>query len=316
GCGYFVIGLCLDCTGDDEYYIHGSGQGCGGVGGGIGVCASFDGKDRYTAEPFSEIFNRGDYHSEHTINGNEAQGAGFGRRGDGSDGHSWAGGLGAIVDIHGDDFYYSGNWSLGVGYWFGTGIAVDRNGDDTYKSCYFTQGSGAHFCNGILLDENGNDKHELYETAGAALGFGWDFANSLLINKNGDDVYRAKIISMGLAQIRSFAFLIDVGGNDSYYLGEGTDGLGEASYRDYYKTPSKLTPYYFYGKSFGGFIDIGGNDFYYDFKDDKQTASSLFKNNSLWFQPSKTDSTYGGNSFGVGIDVESGVIPELEIWER
>ncbi|KAA3630748.1 MAG: hypothetical protein DWP97_14610, partial [Calditrichaeota bacterium] len=64
GCGYFGIGLCLDGTGDDEYYIHGSGQGCGGVGGGIGVCASFDGKDRYTAEPFSEIFNRGDYHSE------------------------------------------------------------------------------------------------------------------------------------------------------------------------------------------------------------------------------------------------------------
>ncbi len=150
GCGYFGIGLCFDGTGDDEYYIHGSGQGLGGVGGGIGVCASFSGNDKYTAEPFSDVFNRGDYHSKNKINGNEAQGAGFGRRGDGSDGHAWAGGLGAIIDINGNDYYYSGNWSLGVGYWFGTGIAVDRRGDDIYKSCYFTQGSGAHFCNGIL----------------------------------------------------------------------------------------------------------------------------------------------------------------------
>ena len=218
---------------------------------------------RYTAEPYASVFNRGDYHSEHAINGNEAQGAGFGRRGDGSDGHAWAGGLGAIVDIHGNDFYYSGNWSLGVGYWFGTGIAVDRYGDDVYKSCYFTQGSGAHFCNGILLDEGGDDRHELFETAGAALGFGWDYTNAFLINKGGNDFYKAKIISMGLAQIRSTAFLIDIGGDDEYMLGEGTPGLGEATYREDYRTPSQLTPYYYYAKSFGGFIDIGGNDIYY-----------------------------------------------------
>ena len=316
GCGYFGIGLCFDGTGDDDYYIHGAGQGLGGVGGGIGVCASFSGNDKYKAEPFSEVFNRGDYHSAHTINGNEAQGAGFGRRGDGSDGHAWAGGLGAIIDINGNDFYYSGNWSLGVGYWFATGIAIDRNGDDIYKSCYFTQGSGAHFCNGILIDENGNDKHELFETAGAALGFGWDYTNAFLINKNGNDIYRAKMISMGLAQIRSTAFLIDIGGDDSYFLGKGTPGLGEATYREDYKKPSELTPYYYYAKSFGGFIDIGGTDSYFDFTDSSETISIQFKNNNQWFQPSKADSTFGANNFGVGIDIETGTVPELFLWEK
>ncbi len=316
GCGYFGIGLCLDGTGNDEYYLYGNGQGMGGIGGGIGVCASFEGNDNYTAEPLAEVYNRGDYHSEHKINGNEAQGAGFGRRGDGSDGHSWAGGLGAIIDIRGNDHYYSGNWTLGIGYWFGTGIAVDRNGDDFYESCYFTQGSGAHYCNGILIDESGNDRHELYETAGAGLGFGWDFTNAFLINKGGNDTYRAKIISMGLAQIRSNAFLIDIGGDDKYYLGEGTPGLGEATYRKGYDKPGRLTSYYSYAKSFGGFIDISGNDEYFSFKDNQRSKHPRAKNDSMWFKPAKTDSLFGFDNYGVGIDIKEGTIPEFLKWEQ
>ncbi|MFH2049852.1 MAG: hypothetical protein ABIJ12_10450 [bacterium] len=317
GCGYFGIGLCLDQTGDDNYYLFADGQGLGGVGGGIGVCASFEGNDKYTAEPYSDVYNRGDYHSENKINGNSAQGAGFGRRGDGSDGHSWAGGLGAIIDIHGDDYYYSGNWTLGVGYWFSTGIALDRNGNDLYESCYFTQGSGAHFCNGILIDEAGDDRHELFETAGAGLGFGWDFTNAFLINNGGNDIYRAKMISMGLAQIRSNAFLIDIMGDDKYYLGKDTPGLGEGTYREGYAvTPTTLTTYYSYAKSFGGFIDIGGNDQYHWFNDEGETAIDFITNNSTWLQPTKEDSLFGYDNYGVGIDIEEGIIPELEKWEK
>ncbi len=316
GAGYFGIGLCFDGEGDDDYYLYGDGQGMGGIGGGVGICASFGGNDKYTAEPFSENYNRGDYHSENKINGNNAQGAGFGRRGDGSDGHAWAGGLGAIIDINGDDHYYSGNWTLGLGYWFATGIAVDINGNDIYESCYFTQGSGAHYCNGILLDENGDDRHELFETAGAGLGFGWDYTNAFLINKNGNDTYRAKMISMGLAQIRSNAFLIDIGGADNYYLGKGTPGLGEATFRADFLKPSKLTPYYTYAKSFGGFIDIGGTDRYFEFDKDSETLHPQATNNRLWLQPSRSDSTFGADNYGVGIDTERGTVPEFFRWER
>ncbi|MBU8933803.1 MAG: hypothetical protein KOO62_07330 [candidate division Zixibacteria bacterium] len=315
GCGYFGIGLCLDGTGKDDYYLYADGQGMGGVGGGIGVCASFDGDDKYTVEPFSEVYNRGDYHSGYKININTAQGAGFGRRGDGSDGHAWAGGLGAIIDIHGNDHYYSGNWTLGVGYWFGTGMVLDRNGNDKYESCYFTQGSGAHFCNGILLDEDGDDTHELFETAGAALGFGWDYTNAFLINKGGNDSYRAKMISMGLAQIRSNAFLIDIGGDDSYSLGENTPGLGEGTFRKGYDKPGRLTPYYSYAKSFGGFIDIGGTDTYQVFTDSSQGDHPQARNGAVWLQPARDDSLYGYDNYGVGIDIEEGTIPEFFKWE-
>ncbi len=121
---------------------------------------------------------------------------------------------------------------------------------------------------------------------------------------------------MGLAQIRSTAFLIDIGGDDSYYLGKGTPGLGEATYRKDYSFPSKLTPYYYYAKSFGGFIDIGGNDKYFDYTDSTKTISTLSRNNSQWFQPSKTDSTFGADNFGIGIDIEEGTIPELFWWEE
>lgn len=311
GCGYFGIGLCLDGTGDDEFYLYGDGQGNGGIGGGVGVLGSFEGDDKYTAEPMSEVFNRGDYHSENKINANNAQGAGFGRRGDGSDGHAWAGGLGAIIDIKGDDTYYSGNFTLGIGYWFGTGIVVDKGGNDHYKSCYFTQASGAHYCNGIMIDEAGDDYHELYETAGAGLAFGWDFTNALLIDKGGNDRYTAKMISIGLAQIRSNALFFDIGGNDEYMFAKDAVGLGAATWREDYEKPSKLYGYNSYAQSFGGFIDIGGEDFYYSFEGDKRSQHPLANDNSQWLQPAPNDSAFGFNNFGVGIDIESGTVPEL-----
>jgi hypothetical protein len=282
----------------------------------VGVLASFDGNDEYTAEPKPSVFNRADYHSQLKINGNNAQGAGFGRRGDGSDGHAWAGGLGALIDIHGNDHYYSGNFTVGVGYWFGTGIVYDRTGDDYYESCYFTQGSGAHFCNGILIDEDGNDRHELYETAGAGLAFGWDFTNAILINKGGNDTYRAKMISLGLSQIRSNALFFDIGGDDSYFLGENTLGFGESTWRPDFKTPSRLTPYYFYSTSFGGFLDIGGKDRYASFNDKSDMAHPRATNDNIWFAPAKTDSTYGAKNYGVGMDVDSGVVPDFMLWDK
>ena len=315
GCGYFGIGLCFDVSGKDEYYLFGDGQGCGGVGGGIGVLADYSGDDFYKGEPDPKIFNHADYHSDFKINLNNVQGVGVGRRGDGSDGHSWAGGLGAIIDFGGNDHYLSGNWSLGCSYWFATGIAYDGSGNDRYESCYFTQGSGAHFCNGILIDEGGNDDHSLYETAGAALGFGWDYTNAFLINIGGDDIYRAKMISLGLAMIRSNAFLFDIGGNDTYGLSADTHGLGEAVVRDGYSKPLELAPYYYYSKSVGCFIDIGGEDKYYSFSGDTEKSHRKAANNTFWLAPAENDSTYGAGNFGVGIDVESGYIPEIEAWQ-
>lgn len=315
GAAYFGFGIAVDCAGDDVYYIYGDGQGMGGVGGGVGCLADYSGSDVYTAEPSAQVVNRGDYHSEFKINANTAQGAGFGRRGDGSDGHSWAGGVGAIVDIKGNDKYVSGNWTLGCGYWFGTGVCYDGEGDDEYHSVYFTQASGAHFCNGVLVDESGDDKHVLTETAGAALAFGWDYTNAMYVDRAGNDTYEAKIISYGLSQIRSFAFFFDMGGADTYLYNKDQQGFGAATFRDDFARPSELMTYYYYSRSAGIFIDAGGTDLYSVRDSGMVSASDKMTDNSSWWTPDKTDPNFGSGNFGIGLDLEGGFIPDLEIFD-
>lgn len=313
GCGYFGVGMLLDRLGDDRYYLAGDGQGAGGIGGGIGILADYRGNDRYTAEPLAEKFNRGDYHSQGKINANNAQGWGGGRRGDGSDGHSWAGGLGALIDCDGDDEYYAGNFSLGCGYWFGIGIVYDVAGNDLYRSCYFTQASGAHYCIGAMFDESGNDRHELFETAGAGLSFGWDFTISLMVDWAGDDSYTGKIISLANAQIRSNSFLFDFGGADLYQLNAGTDGFGEASWRDDYRTPRPTVPFVWYAQSYGILIDVGGVDRYLDYNDSTKAAVPRpgCADKSTWYRPGRDSERFGFDNYGIGIDADSGRVDEL-----
>lgn len=313
GCGYFGVGMLIDRLGNDNYYLAGDGQGAGGIGGGIGILADYRGEDHYKAEPLAEVFNRGDYHSQMKINANNAQGWGGGRRGDGSDGHSWAGGLGALIDCYGNDEYYSGNWSIGTGYWFGMGILYDVEGDDLYRSCYFTQASGAHYCIGAVFDESGNDRHELFETAGAGLSFGWDFAVTLMADWQGNDTYIGKIISIANAQIRSNSFLFDLAGDDLYQLSAGTDGMGEASFREDYRTPRPTAPFISYAQSFGILIDIGGNDQYIDVADSVGTRTNRGDcgNNTTWLRPAKTTDRFGFDNYGIGIDADSGSVIDL-----
>ncbi len=322
GCGIFGCGLHIDVLGDDTYYLYGDGQGYGGVGGGVGVLCAYDGDDVYTAEPWTDVFNRGDYHSEHQVNVSQAQGAGAGRRGDGSDGHAWAGGIGAILDINGDDKYISGNWSLGCGYWYGSGFAYDKWGDDEYWSVYFTHASGAHYAMGCLIDEHGDDIHELHETSGAGLSFGWDYVNTLLVDKEGDDIYKAKIISIACAQIRSNSFFFDTGGDDVYTLGKGQQGMGAATFRADYSEPHAMSPYsyYTYSKSFALFLDIGGRDDYYewDFGADEPTIieSEQYSDNALWYMPEQDSENWGYENYGIGIDVKEGDVKELHLYDK
>jgi hypothetical protein len=313
GCGYFGIGLLLDGAGTDEYRIWAEGQGQGGIGGGVGVLATRGGNDLYYAESDAEIAGRADYHSELKITANNVQGSGNGRRGDGSDGHSWAGGLGVIIDVGGDDRYESGNWSLGVGYWFGTGILYDSEGDDVYRSVYFTQAAGAHFCNAALIDESGDDRHELWFNAGASIAFGWDFTNALLIDKSGDDFYQGGQSCVALATGRSTAILYDGGGDDEYRLDDGKAGFGESTIRDDFIKPSPVAPYMYYARSVGILLDAGGRDLYLRQTADGNThPDTLAKDGHTWRNP---DSDVGKNHGG-GFDTEGGTVPEFYLWDE
>lgn len=307
GCGFFGGGLCLDVEGNDQYAIVETGQGFGGVGGGIGILADHQGRDHYKAEAFVETA------SSQTVRTSNAQGVGRGRRGDGADGHSWAGGLGALLDIAGRDTYESGNWSLGAGYWFGTGVAYDASGDDIYRSVYFTQAAGAHYANGVLVDEAGDDQHVLFETAGAAFAFGWDYANALLVDKSGNDRYEAQVTSFGRADIRSTALFVDLDGNDRYQLGTGQRGFGAADFLESYKVPDTIAPYNSEARSFGLFLDGGGEDRYqmWDAAERKATAATLWGENRAWRTPRPGDDGYGFGNHGLGWDVARGTVPEF-----
>ena len=313
GCGYFGIGLLLDGGGKDEYRIWAEGQGQGGIGGGVGVLATRGGDDLYYAEPDAEIAGRADYHSDYKIAANNVQGSGNGRRGDGADGHSWAGGLGVLIDIGGNDRYLSGNWSQGIGYWFGTGILYDSEGDDLYRSVYFTQASGAHFCNAALIDEAGNDRHELGYNKGAAIAFGWDYTNALLIDKSGNDYYGGGQSCLGLSTGRSTVLLYDGSGDDEYRLDEGKAGMGEASPRDDFFVPSPVSPYMYYSRSIGLLLDTGGRDRYLRVAEDGAVhTDSLAGDGCNWNNPA-ADS---GGLFGGGRDLPDGGVPDFSIWDK
>ena len=143
GAGYFGLGLLVDGGGGDTYYLWGDGQGFGGPGGGIGVLGDAGGDDTYTAEVDARITGRGSYHTANRVTSSHAQGAAIGRRADLEEGYSWAGGLGALVDLSGDDVRRAGNWALGSGYWFGTGLVYDGGGSDLYEAVYYSMASGA-----------------------------------------------------------------------------------------------------------------------------------------------------------------------------
>ena len=315
GAGYFGLGFHLDGSGDDRMYFLGDGQGYGGPGG-VGVLASHSGDDYYEAEVYSEKAGRPDYHSEGRVTISHAQGVGAGRRGDGADGHNWAGGLGVMIDISGNDRYVSGNFSAGLGYWYGTGLLYDGSGDDSYRSVYFTQGSGAHFCIGALIDEGGDDRHELFETGGAGLGYGWDFAVAFLINKGGNDTYSAWRNSMARADIRSNAFLIDIGGDDTYLYSADDVGVGAATVRESYsKRGYRYVNYNYYSKSIGLLLDIGGSDRYLNQQpgSDERLPMEGRRDSHTWQYPAPDSQEYGYNNFGIGMDVSDGTVPEFSI---
>ncbi len=284
GAAFFGAGLLLDASGDDRYELaQGDGQGFGGPNG-IGILGDRSGDDHYYAEADAKKAGRADYHSEDRIAVSNAQGVGSGRRGDISDGHVWAGGLGALIDVDGNDRYEAGNFSQGLGYWFGTGLLWDGGGDDVYRSVYFTQGSGAHFAIGALIDESGNDRHELWDTAGAALAFGWDVVNAFLIDRGGgNDYYEADRISIGVAEVRSNAFFIDEGGDDTYVVKPKGKFLGDVDTRKSYEQPGRTSDFPWRLAQVGVFLDCDGKDTYLArAKDGTTTPHPTAKDGASW----------------------------------
>ena len=304
GCGYFGVGLLFDVAGDDRYNIYCDGQGLGGVAG-VGVLADRTGDDKYTAERKNSITGRPSYHSPGLDVGvSNVQGCGMGRRGDGSDGHSWAGGLGALLDGAGDDVYTAGNWSMGTGYWFGIGVLHDRGGDDQYHGCVYSQGTGAHFCIGVLVDEAGDDQHLAEENSNSSLAWAHDFTIGILLDVAGDDLYSVGTGGLAYSINRSIAMLLDLGGNDVYKTDlkkreEGKQPLrpGVAVNDERFRARGGVSTYFADSTSLALFLDVGGDDTYW----------GELKNDSHWLDPPDAPN-WADRNFSIGVDRAEGSV--------
>lgn len=318
GSAYFGIGLLLDGAGSDSYYAWGDCQGFGGPGG-VGVLGDVNGNDTYSAERLSSKAGRPDYHSKLALTTSGAQGCGSGSRADGSNGHAWAGGLGALLDLAGDDRYETANFGIGCGYWFGTGILYDGGGNDSYHAACYSIASGCHFAISAIIDESGNDRYLTDDNCEVSIGSGRDYEVSLLLDKGGDDYYQGPGRCLNFSEVRSTAMLLDLGGNDTYISADGPESLAAAHF-----DPGMAKPVYRenpsgrYGECFALLLDIGGQNKFLqrDFKTQQDAPSPVAGDGRRWFKPAKGSAQYGFHSFGIGVSVPDGTVNELLLEPR
>lgn len=287
GSAHWGIGLLVDRTGNDHYTCFSTAQGYGATKG-YGLLLDVSGSDVYTAEDQTI-----DFPSPQTDKHNVsmAQGAGYGRRADFTDGHSLAGGIGMLVDGAGDDRYACGVFGQGVGYWYGLGMLCDGDGNDVYEGVWYVQGAAAHFAIGVLSDKSGNDRYTA--TMNMAQGAGHDFSLGWLADLAGDDQYRAPNLSLGGGNANGIGILWDASGNDRYEVAPSiTLGRSNIGVRGTLRERALCL---------GLFCDTGGQDTYPE-------SLPFARNDTLWTQPGGSQPPMQ-HEYGVGIDCTEQEIP-------
>ena len=163
----------------------------------------------------------------------------------------------------------------------------------------------------VVLTGTGDDRHE-------------EDACAVLVDKGGSDLYQGRIISGARAMIRSTALLADLGDGDDRYILSANAGAGSAA-SGYIGVPDTVlpsfrieyTPASNYGTNFALLLDAGGTDQYLEWSDDGQhTPSALWRDGAIWQQPDPGAVEYGNESFGIGMDVEGGTVPEFHRFQR
>ncbi len=243
------VGALIEREGRDQYACFYESQGFGAVKG-FGTLLDALGDDAYAAHPTPIEFP-----SPQTAERNVsmAQGAGYGRRADYLDGRSWAGGVGVLIDVQGNDRYACGVFGQGVGYWGGVGMLIDLQGDDTREGVWYVQGAGAHFAIGYLEDRLGNDRY--LASMNMAMGAGHDFSIGYLIDFDGNDEYNAPSLALGGANANGIGIFVDLAGDDLYQARRNEANFGRAN-------PIGRGTLRERGFALGLFLDAGGNDSY------------------------------------------------------
>lgn len=255
GAGVFGIGALIDDSGDDHYECYMEAQGFAGPRG-FGVLLDRKGNDTYNAND-TNVVNPSPQTAEH--NTSLAQGCSFGRRAHPGDGHSMAGGVGALVDCAGNDKYSSGVFGQGVSYWYGYGALVDFKGNDSYRGVWYAQGASAHYSVAALYDGGGDDNY--VSIINQSQGHARDYSIGVLHDVSGNDSYSCPAWALGSGNISSIGIFWDERGDDTY--AESAMSFG-------YADPSNPA------MALGLFRDDGGKNTF--------PANSPAKNKSTWVQ--------------------------------
>ena len=262
GAGAFGWGMLADGSGLDHYTAQYSSQAIGSIGG-LGIIHDASGNDLYiSGGRYEDVLRYDDHYTTLT------QGVGLGWRPYAS------GGIGLLVDDHGNDTYSCDIYGQGAAYWYGIGGLVDVGGHDVYLSHQYAQGSGIHLAGGVLIDADGDDT---YRAHGVAQGCGHDLAIGALFDRRGNDTYICDDLSQGGGNANAISLLADLGGADNY-VARKSNTQGYSDRRRGYGM-------------IGVAIDLGGPDRY---------ASPVGQNDGWW-----TQSTYG-----VGMNVERASAPD------
>lgn len=187
------ISLLSDLTGNDKYFCNSYSQGFAGTLG-CGLLIDANGDDLYSGTPANSDFSNP---------ASFVQGASCGRWAEATDGQSLAGGFGILVDAAGTDQYFAGSFSQGAGYFFGLGFFNDFTGNDFYNAISHSQGYAAHFALGNFCDYSGDDHY----------------------NEKSDRLKITQI--MGGGRDNSCGLFSDLTGNDFYYFGNRSLGIGD-----------------------------------------------------------------------------------------
>jgi hypothetical protein len=216
GAGYKGGSMVLDFSGNDRYYSISKAQGFGWVGG-VGILADVEGDDIYRLEDSALYFPSPQSPKHNTSLG---QGMGFGERRDFFNGSSLGGGLGILLDIRGNDRYFSQVFSQGSGYWLGIGVLYDGGGNDEYSGVWYSQGASAHFGIGALYDISGDDVY--HSSLSTSQGVGHDFSYGILIDGGGNDTYKCGNLCMGSGNAQGIGIMWDIDGNmKTHIAGKG-----------------------------------------------------------------------------------------------
>ncbi len=218
--GRLGVGMLVDCAGNDQYHLE---AGSGGAGfAGIGLLVDQEGDDRYAGSRFT-------------------QGAAIG-------------GVGLLLDRSGNDDYSSFGYAIGFGGPLGIGAVVDLTGNDVYQ-CGHRYASGYNRAEapdakpgearyqfdcfgigagvgqrvlpkqeppvvedvaggiGLVLDQGGDDR---YTSSNFSQGVGYYFGAGIKIDESGDDIHEAARYGHAAAAHFGVGLFLDRAGADRY----------------------------------------------------------------------------------------------------